>query len=432
MAVTPTPAVTGRPVAGSVWADREFRGLWAALAGSLAGDQLARVAVTVLIFQATGSAGWAAAGYAVTLLPALIGGPLLSGIADRRPRRQVMVVCDLACAVLVAAMAVPGLPLPAAAALLFAVTLLGSPFTAARAALSRDVFPDDRYATATAVTNLTSRAALVAGFAAGGVLVALVGPRQALLVDAVTFLVSAVIVRATVRDRPAAQAGGGAGPGGTGGPGGPGGAGRTGSGLVAGVRLVFGDRWLRTLTLFAWLAAFHVAPVGVVTALVAEHGGGPVAVGLLLAAQAAGSGVAMVVLTARVRPERRIRLMVPLSLLASLPLVATAADPGLLVTGLLWGLAGAGTAYQLAANVAFVTAVPNALRAQAFGLVGTGLAAGQGIGILAAGVLSEVLGPARTVAAFGVAGTAAALALARSTRASRAATDLTARAGEPA
>lgn len=38
MAVTPTLAVTGRPVAGSVWADREFRGLWAALAGSLAGD----------------------------------------------------------------------------------------------------------------------------------------------------------------------------------------------------------------------------------------------------------------------------------------------------------------------------------------------------------------------------------------------------------
>lgn len=377
----------------------------------------------MLIFQATGSAGWAAAGYAVTLLPALIGGPLLSGIADRRPRRQVMVVCDLACAVLVAGMAVPGLPLPAAAALLFAVTLLGSPFTAARAALSRDVFPDDRYATATAVTNLTSRAALVVGFAAGGVLVALVGPRQALLVDAVTFLVSAVVVRATVRDRPAAQAGGGAG---------PGGAGRTGSGLVAGVRLVFGDRWLRTLTLFAWLAAFHVAPVGVVTALVAEHGAGPAAVGLLLAAQAAGSGVAMVVLTARVRPERRVRLMVPLSLLASLPLLATAADPGLLVTGLLWGLAGAGTAYQLAANVAFVTAVPNALRAQAFGLVGTGLAAGQGIGILAAGALSEVLGPARTVAAFGAAGTAAALALARSTRASRAATDLTARAGEPA
>lgn len=429
MAVTPTPAVTGRPVAGSVWADREFRGLWAALAGSLAGDQLARVAVTVLIFQATGSAGWAAAGYAVTLLPALIGGPLLSGIADRRPRRQVMVVCDLACAVLVAGMAVPGVPLPAAAALLFAVTLLGSPFTAARAALSRDVFPDDRYATATAVTNLTSRAALVAGFAAGGVLVALVGPRQALLVDAVTFLVSAVVVRATVRDRPAAQAGGGAG---SGGPGGPGGAGRTGSGLVAGMRLVFGDRWLRTLTLFAWLAAFHVAPVGVVTALVAEHGGGPVAVGLLLAAQAAGSGVAMVVLTARVRPERRVRLMVPLSLLASLPLAATAADPGLLVTGLLWGLAGAGTAYQLAANVAFVTAVPNALRGQAFGLVGTGLAAGQGIGILAAGALSEVLGPARTVATLGAAGTAAALALARSTRAGRAATDLTTRTGEPA
>ena len=104
---------------------------------------------------------------------------------------------------------------------------------------------------------------------------------------------------------------------GTGGTGGMGGTGAAVRGwwadLVAGTRLVFGDRRLRRLTLYAWLAAFHVAPLGVVVPCAADHGGGPVAVGLLLAAQAAGVGVGMTALAARVRPERRVRWMAPLS-----------------------------------------------------------------------------------------------------------------------
>ena len=50
---------------------------------SVAGDQLARVALTVLVYGRTGSAAWAAATYALTFLPALLGGVLLGGLADR-------------------------------------------------------------------------------------------------------------------------------------------------------------------------------------------------------------------------------------------------------------------------------------------------------------------------------------------------------------
>jgi MFS family permease len=388
----------------SVWADREFRGLWLAWAVTLAGDQLARVAVTVLLFTATGSAVWAAAGYAVTMLPALLGGPLLSGLADRRPRRQVMVGCDVVCAVLTAAMAVQGGPVGVAAGLLFVVTLLNSPFTAARSALIRDVFGDDRYTTAVGVNTFTTRGALVAGSAVGGVLVAAVGAREALLIDAATFALSALLVRVTVRHRRAARTHGTDGGGAAAAPG-------WWVDLVAGTRLVFGDQRLRRLTLYAWLAAFHVAPLGVVVPYAAGHGGGPVAVGLLLAAQAAGVGIGMTILAARVRPERRTRWIAPLSVLASAPLLATAANPGLTAAAVLWAVAGAGSAYQLAANVAFVTAVPNAHRAQAFGLVATGLAAGQGAGLLAAAALADHIGPGPAVAVLGAAGTLAALAL---------------------
>ena len=77
---------------------------------SVAGDQLARVAITLLVFQRTGSALLAAITFAASIVPTFVGGVTLSGLADRLPRRQVMIACDLARVVLVAVMAIPGMP----------------------------------------------------------------------------------------------------------------------------------------------------------------------------------------------------------------------------------------------------------------------------------------------------------------------------------
>jgi MFS family permease len=399
--------VEARSVAGawrSVLADGEFRGLWLAQALSLAGDQLARVAVAVLVFDRTNSAFFTAAAYSVSLLPWLIGGPLLGGLGDRFPRRAVMVGCDLASAVLVVAMVLPGLGLPALYGLIFLLILVAAPFSSARAALIRDVFPDGRYAGAIALGNVTGQTAQVVGFGIGGALVAAIGPTEALGLDAVTFALSALIVRLAVLGRPAAQRPGVA----------------TAAGPVAGLRLVLRDRRLRRLTAYAWLAAFHVAPSGVVVPYAARHGGGPVAVGGLLAVSALGTAAGMVALTQWADQDRRVALMPALAVAAAAPFLLSVLDPGLALTGLLWFVAGLGSAYQLGANVAFVSAVPNALRAQAFGIVSAGLVAGQGLAILAAGALAEVLAPHLVVAAFGAAGTAAALALAAGRRQGRA------------
>jgi MFS family permease len=393
----------GRPRTAwaSVLADREYAALWLAYALSLAGDQLARVALAVLVFDATGSAAATALAYAVTFLPWLVGGPLLAGLGDRYPRRTVLVACDALAAGLLAVMALPGVGLVALGALLFLVVMLAAPFTSARAALVRDLFPDDdRYAAAVALGAVTVQLAQVAGFAVGGLLVAVLGTREALLVDAVTFALSALVVRLRVRHRDAPAAGRGPD--------------RRGhwSDVRAGARLVFGDRTLRVLTLFAWLAAFHVhsVPSGVVVPYAAQQGAGPLAVGLLLAAAGLGSGLAMIALT-RVPGPRRLRLMAPLAILAAAALVPCLLDPPLPVVGLLWLVAGLGTGYQLAANVAFVSAVPAARRAQAFGMVSAGLAVGQGIGVVAAGALAEVVEPAVVVGAAGVVGLVATLAL---------------------
>ncbi len=116
-------------------------------------------------------------------------------------------------------------------------------------------------------------------------------------------------------------------------------------------------------------------------------------------------------------PQRRLRLLTPLSVLAAAPLIGCAADPGLGWTALLWALSGVGVGYQLAANIAFVTAVPAHRRAQAFGLVSTGLLAGQGGAVLLAGTLAQTVNPALVVAGSGLAGTLAAVALGRASRA---------------
>ena len=123
--------VSSRGRSGAAWSsvlsDREFAALWLAYALSLAGDQLARVALAVLVFDATGSPAATALAYAVTFLPWLVGGPLLAGLGDRYPRRTVLVVCDVLAAALLAVMALPRVGLVALAMLLFLVVTLAAP-----------------------------------------------------------------------------------------------------------------------------------------------------------------------------------------------------------------------------------------------------------------------------------------------------------------
>jgi MFS family permease len=377
---------------------REFRYLWLAQAMSVTGDELARVAIAVLVFQETHSALLTGATYATSYLPWLLGGPLLSGVADRYPRRTVMVVCNVLSAGLVVLLASPQLPVGALCALLFFVVLLESPFLSARAALIADILPDDRYVLASAMGNLTVQVTQVVGFAAGGALVAIMGPRQALLVDAATFALSAAIIRFAAARRPAARDG----------------EETTGlqawwGQLVAGVRLVFGDPNLRRLVGLAWLATFAVVPEGLAAPYAATLHGSAAVVGLLLAAQPVGAALAGLVLSRFVAPARRLELMNPLAVLCCLPLVGFMFHPGLGLSLGLLVVSGIGASYNLPANAAFVQAVPAARRGQAFGLVAAGLAAGQGLSIAVAGAIADHVAPALVIAAAGVLGVAAAL-----------------------
>jgi MFS family permease len=410
-AVSRTLSRSGQPTFREVFAVTEFRALWLAQLLSVAGDQLARVAMTVLVFDRTHSALWTALTYAVTFLPWMIGGLALSGLADRLPRRQVMVACDVARMVLVCLMALVSLRASAAslwimAALLFAVTLLDSPFKSARSAMLPDILPGDRYVLGIAVTQTTLQVGMVSGFALGGVVVAALGVRTALLADAATFAASAVLVRFWVRRRPAAAH--------------PVMGGRSSfAEMVAGVRLVFGDRTLRTLMLLGWLVAFYVVPMGLAAPYAARFHTSlpiPIGTGLIFAAGPFGTALGAVVLGRVVGPASRQRLMYPLAIAACGLLALLWLKPDLPAALLI--IAGSGTcaSYQLAANAAFVAAVPPERRGQAFGLANGGMQITQGLWIIVAGaaVSSSAISPATAIAISGGLGAVLAAALATS------------------
>ncbi|MCF6468899.1 MFS transporter [Nonomuraea sp. MG754425] len=385
-----------------VIAIKEFRALWYGQGLSLLGDQLAQVALAVLVYDRTGSPLATAAVYALTYLPSIVGGPLLAGLADRFARRGVMLTCDLVRAALVGVMAVPGVPFWALCALVFLVVLLSAPFSAARAALLPEVLEGDAYVIGSALQNMTNQAVQMLGFAAGGALIATMGPYRALALDAATFLASALILVSGVRRRPAAR---------------PDDAKASMWSMTAsGARLVFGSRKLRTLVLFAWLCGFYILPEGIAAPYAAKLATGglpvPVITGLLMAAMPAGTVVGAFLFSRFVSPPRRMRLMGWMAMLSCAPLIVTAIRPPLAVVLVAWVLSGIGGAYQLAANAAFVQHVPAERRAQAFGLVQSGLMAVQGIGILVGGLAAERLGPEPVVALAGIAGVISAAVLA--------------------
>ena len=381
-----------------VFAVREFRPLFGTFLLSTAGDELARVALTVLVYQRTSSPLLSAMTFAIGHLPWLLGGPLLSALADRLPRHRVLIAADVTRAALLGLMAIPGTPLPILLGLLFLVSLCAPPFESARSALMADVLEGDRYAVATSLTNITLQLAQVVGFLAAGALVAVLSPSAALLIDGATFAVSALWLTAGLKRRPAPVAEGGE-------------VKRslwqdTGDGL----RLVGRSPRLLAIMGVLWIGTlFAYASEGVAAPLVGELGHRTTAIGVLLAANPLGVTIGGLVVARLVAPDRRERLVIPLVILSLAPilaagLVAVLAEPGKLAFALVVGLlfvSGLGASWLIPLNVSFVQAVPGAYRGRAFGVAVSGLYGVQAIGALLAGLGAEGLSAGGVLALSG-------------------------------
>jgi MFS family permease len=293
-----------------VFAVREFRPLYGTFLLSTAGDELARVALTVLVYQRTSSPLLSALTFAIGHLPWLLGGPLLSAVADRFPRHRVLIAADVARAALLGLMAIPGTPLPVLLALLFLGSLCGPPFESARSALIADVLEGDRYAIANSLTNITLQLAQVVGFLAAGGLVAAFSPSGALLVDGVMFAASAGWLARGLQRRPAPASEAGDGP-------------RSlWQDMGDGLRFIRRTPRLLAIMGVLWVATmFTTASEGVAAPLVEQLGHRTTAIGALLAAHPLGVAIGGLVIARFVAPARRERLIGPLVVLSLTPVL---------------------------------------------------------------------------------------------------------------
>ena len=89
---------------------RPFGRLLASYTVNDLGDSIGVIALSILVFERTGSPLLSALVLACSFLPYALGGILLSSIADRFPARRVLVVCDLLSGLCIGPMLIPGMP----------------------------------------------------------------------------------------------------------------------------------------------------------------------------------------------------------------------------------------------------------------------------------------------------------------------------------
>jgi MFS family permease len=140
-------------------------------------------------------------------LAQLVGGAFLLSGADRLPPRAILSGLALAFAAATAVLALPGLPLWAVFAVLLLKGLVASLGGGVSGGLLNEILPKDGYVLGRSVYNMLWGLTQVAGFATGGALLVLLSPRTCLLLAAGLYLVSALVARLGLTDRPPRSSG---------------------------------------------------------------------------------------------------------------------------------------------------------------------------------------------------------------------------------
>jgi len=175
--------------------------LWAGQVISEIGDWLNNIAVLALTIELAGAnrVGLAIAVYAIARhLPLFIFGPLAGVVVDRADRRRVMIAADLARALLalgfILANAFQSLPLIyAVGASLFSVSAF---FNAAkRASIPNLTRSDEELLSANSLSASTTAATIAVGSALGGIVATFAGRNLVFVINALTFLASAEMIR---------------------------------------------------------------------------------------------------------------------------------------------------------------------------------------------------------------------------------------------
>jgi MFS family permease len=366
----------------------EFRAMFVAHIVSMLGNIVADVALTVLVYQRTHSPALAASTMSLSFVPYLFSGLFLSATAQRWRSRRTLIACDVICAVVVAVMAIPRTPVVAILCLLFVMGLIAPIFQGVRAASLPSILPAGApYVLGRSMFRLVAQGAQVAGFALGGLLLIAVSARGALVIDAVSFIGSAGLLRLGTKERQPATA-------------------ASEQSVVRAslrnVRQVLAIRRLRRVMLIEWLLpTCMVAPEALAAPYVARLGLPSHAVGFWLTAIPVGTVLADVAVARLMSGANRRRMAVPSMLVTCAALLVFGAQPSFAVAFALLVIVGLGNSYQPAVDQELMDAAPEPLLGAALSISTAGLMFCQGVGFGVWGIVAEFVAPPYVVVIAG-------------------------------
>jgi MFS family permease len=359
---------------------QSFRLLSLATVGSAFGTWLAFVALTIDVYDRTGSAVWVSALLIADFLPAIVIGLAAGTLVDRLPRRRLMIASDLVRVAIFAAL--PFANEPGAIVALAAVAGFATGFfrPALYAGLP-NLLDDEDLPHGNSLLQTIENLAWALGPVIGGVLVAATGPDAAYWINAVTFLVSAALL-AGIPDRllQAAPA--------------------IGRGywrdIADGFALVKNSRALLTV-LTAWnVIMLASAGVNVAEVVLAKDafGAGDFGYGLLVGATGLGLALGSL-LAGALLGNRAIATVYATSIgLVAVGMVGAAASPNVWVAAFCVIVLGIGNGSAVVCNALLVQrGAPDELRGRAFTLLMSSNYVVLGVGMIAAGPLTDELGP---------------------------------------
>ncbi|MQC26307.1 MAG: MFS transporter [Chloroflexi bacterium] len=173
-----------------------FRRLWLASVVSFAGDWFNTIASVIIVTRYSESGLAVGALFLARTLPQFLLGPIAGVVADRFNRKHVMIASDVLRAAIVLSFLFVDRPerLWMIYALTVAQFVLSTFFQPANAAILPSLVHQDELVTGNVISSITWSAMLALGAALGGAVAALFGAGAALVLDSLSYLISALLV----------------------------------------------------------------------------------------------------------------------------------------------------------------------------------------------------------------------------------------------
>ncbi|WP_051717544.1 MFS transporter [Streptomyces megasporus] len=219
--------------------NRVFAILWGGQLVSLLGSSAASFALSLTVYSVTKDALALALVTAAGMFGSIYLAPFAGALADHFPRRTVIISCDIALAVAALLLAWTttlgvGSRLPLVIGLVFVTGALGACLSVTLSASVRQIRSETNLTRVNGLTSLLENLPVVAGPLMGAAVYSVASPALVFVVDAVTFLVSAVAARTVRWEDPATR---------------PKRPFRPFAGAAAGLRVIFADARLRFVQL---------------------------------------------------------------------------------------------------------------------------------------------------------------------------------------